>query len=184
MISWHTLHVKHQCEATVAEALSGRSVLFDGVQMAPGPASFETFWPHRVTRDNRKREYRRPWFPGYLFVRLDWSDPVQRLRILRLEELLAVLAVDGKPCIIPESEIESLRILAASKAQVSQHPFVAIGEDVRVVRGPLAGVQGKVMRFKGAALLVVQVEMLGKAVACELDPDVIEAVARRSLRAA
>jgi transcription antitermination factor NusG len=168
MICWHALHVKHQCEAIVAEFLEG----------------LDTFWPHRISHDNRKREIRRPWFPGYLFVRVDWDDPVQRIRILRVSQLLAILAVDGKPCVIPESEIESLRILASSKARVSQHPYLQIGESVRVVRGPLAGVEGKVMRLKSAALLVVQVEMLQRAVSVELDPDTIEAVARRPLQSA
>jgi len=71
--------------------------------------------------------------------------------------------------------------LANSATPVSQHPMVRIGEAVRVVRGPLTGVEGRVMRFKSTNLLVVQVELLQRAVACELDPDVIEPVARRSL---
>ena len=131
MLSWHALHVRHQSEAIAAEALEGLA----------------TFWPHRVTRDNRGREYRRAWFPGYLFVRVDWSDPVQRLRILRVSQLLAILAVDGKPSVIPDTEIESLRILASSKARVAQHPFLREGDSVRVVSGPLKGVEGKVERL-------------------------------------
>lgn len=161
MLSWHALHVRHQSEALVADALE----------------AMPTFWPHRLTRDNRGRDIRRPWFPGYLFVRLDWSDPVQRLRILRVSQLLAVLAISGRPCEVPESEIESLRILVSSRARVMQHPFLREGEAVRVIAGPLKGVEGKVQRLKSSRLLIVQVEMLQRAVSVEMDPDALEAAA-------
>lgn len=168
MLSWHVLRVKHQCEALVAEALEG----------------LETFWPHRVSRDNRNREYRRPWFEGYLFTRCDWDDPGQRIRILRVPQILSILGINGIPSIVPDNEIESLKILVSSRQPVCSHSFVHLGERVRVISGPLKGVEGLVMRFKGADLLIVQVEMLQRAVSVELEPDTIEAVARRSLHQA
>ena len=166
MRAWHALHVRHQSEGLVADAL----------------LPLATFWPHRVTKDNRGRKIRRPWFPGYLFVETDWSDPVERLRILRVSQLLAVLAINGRPCEVPDSEIESLKILVQSNARVMWYPFLREGEAVRVVSGPLRGVAGKVERLKSSRLLIVQVEMLQRAVSVELDPDVLEAAARPSLR--
>lgn len=169
MKAWLALHVKPQTEYLAAESLEG----------------LEPFWPHRVTHDNRNRQIRRPWFPGYVFIRADWSDLAEKIRILRCSQLVHVLGADGKVWEIPDQEIESLRILAANgRIPVSMHTYLRQGERVKVISGPLKGIEGLVERAKSATVLVVQVEMLQRAVSVELDPDSIEAVARRALHAA
>lgn len=164
MISWYALHVHSQTEALVSDALAGQ---------------IETFWPHRVAHDNRKRFFRRPWFPGYVFARFDFSE---RLPVLTVPWVVRILGpTPQEATAIPDGEIESLQILVKSKRPMMQHPMLELGETVRVTRGPLKGAEGKVVRFKNTQLLVVAIELLGRAVATELDPEVIEAVARRDL---
>jgi transcription antitermination factor NusG len=168
MLAWHALHVKPQSEALVSESLAGR---------------LECFWPHRISHDNRHREYRRPWFPGYVFVRFDWDNAEQRLSVQRVSWVLAILlSSPGEAASIRDDEIESLRILANSRAPIMSHPCLKIGETVRVTKGPLSGIEGKLERFNaGRNLLVLSVEMLGQAVATHVELDVVEPVARRDL---
>ena len=164
-LAWYALQVHPQSEYSVATALEQRC---------------ETFWPHRVGHDRWKRESRRPWFPGYVFARFDFEE---RIPILRLPWVVRILGpTPQEATAIPDQEIESLKILVKSNRPVSSHPMLKTGETVRVTRGPLKGVEGTVLRFKSGALLVVSIELLGRAVATELDPDVIEAVARRDLQ--
>jgi transcription antitermination factor NusG len=169
LVKWYCLHVRPQCERAVAEQLFGHC---------------QTFWPHRQTHDRWNRITRRPWFPGYVFVGMEDESPAWKWRILQVPQVLEILRSGGEPAVIPSSEIESLRILANSKASVMAHSMVKVGQTVRVVKGPLQGVEGKVMRFanRSATLLIVSIELLGRAVATELDPETIEPVARRDLQ--
>ena len=75
---------------------------------------------------------------------------------------------------IPSNEIEAIRRAVESGANVSPHPFLKCGERVRVKCGPLTGVEGILVRVKNQCRLVVSVEMLGKAVAVEVDAYLVE----------
>jgi transcription antitermination factor NusG len=163
MLSWYALHVRHDCEQLVTTALAGHC---------------ETFWPHRETRGNRI--IRRAWFPGYMFVRADWSRADHRARVLGVSHVLGILGANGKPIAIPDQEIDSLRILMTQRAGVMLHRCVRIGERVRVTTGKFTGVEGILLRFGGArdgALLVVQIELLGQAVSAHLPAEAIESLA-------
>lgn len=163
MLSWYALHVRHDCEQIVETALAGHC---------------ETFWPHRATKTNNRRTIRRPWFPGYMFVRADWTRAEQRARVLGVSHVLAILgAGDGTPIAIPDVEIESLRTLMTQSATIMQHPFVRVGDRLRVTRGPFTGVEGILLRAAGSAALVVQIQLLGQAVAVHLPAEALEALA-------
>ena len=166
MLSWYALHVRHQCELLVQTALQGYC---------------ETFWPHRSTKTSNKRTHRRAWFPGYMFVCADWTQSWNRNRILGTCHVLGILGAGSGPIPIPDVEIESLRTLMDKGAMVMQYPFAHLGDRVRVTRGPLTGVEGILVRFGGGGTgyhLVVQIELLGRAVAAQLHPETVEALAR------
>jgi transcription antitermination factor NusG len=160
MLSWYALHVRHDCEQLVTTALAGHC---------------ETFWPHRETR--RNRIIRRAWFPGYMFVRADWSRADHRARVLGVSHVLGILGANGKPIAIPDQEIDSLRILMTQRASVMLHPYVQVGQRVRVTRGAFVNVEGILLRFTAGELLVVQIELLGRAVATHLPAEAIESLA-------
>jgi transcription antitermination factor NusG len=58
--------------------------------------------------------------------------------------------------------------------RLEPHPFLKLGERVRVKCGPLTGLQGVLVRKKNLFRLVLCVEMLGKAAAVEVDTFLIE----------
>lgn len=163
MLAWYALHVRHQCKQLVETALAGHC---------------ETFWPHRVTRTangvrgGARKINRRPWFPGYMFVRADWEQREARNRVLG-RHVLGILGSGDGPIAIPDHEIDSLRTLMRERAGVIQTPAQA-GQRVRVTCGPLRGVEGIVARIANAEMLVVQVNLLGRGVAVSLPNEVIE----------
>src|SRR5205823_2697493 len=59
---------------------------------------------------------------------------------------------------------------------VEPHPFLKVGERVRVTRGTLEGLEGLLIRRKGACRLVLSVEMLAQSVAVEIDGADVEPV--------
>jgi hypothetical protein len=70
---------------------------------------------------------------------------------------------------IPDHEIEAIRRTVEGPFRVEPHPFLRCGERVRVVRGPLEGVEGALVRKKNMYRLVLSVEMLAQSVAVEID---------------
>ena len=54
--------------------------------------------------------------------------------------------------------------------------YIKTGQQCRVIAGPLLGLQGVVATTRGAARLVLQVDMLGQAASVEIDIDMIETV--------
>jgi transcriptional antiterminator NusG len=61
-----------------------------------------------------------------------------------------------------------------SGAAVQEHPYFIQGDRVRVVEGPLAGVEGVFVRDKkNRGRLVVSVNLLQTSVAIEVDDDLV-----------
>jgi len=55
-------------------------------------------------------------------------------------------------------------------------PYVRVGQKARIEWGSLAGLEGVLLREKDALRVIVSVELLHRAVAVEIDRDMIRAV--------
>ena len=82
------------------------------------------------------------------------------------------------PAPIPKEEIEAVQHALESRLLVEPYPFLAVGDWVRVKAGPLAGIEGILVRKKNAERLILSVEMLQKSVAVELDGYLVERIDR------
>ncbi len=59
-------------------------------------------------------------------------------------------------------------------APLSPHKYIKAGQPYRIIAGPLAGLEGIVVRTKNSIRLVLQIDMLGQATSVEVDTDMIE----------
>jgi len=75
--------------------------------------------------------------------------------------------------------IEAVRCALEGWLLVEPYPFLSVGDWVRVKAGSLAGIEGILVRKKGAERLILSVDMLQKSVAVELDGYLVERVDRR-----
>ena len=116
-----------------------------------------------------------PIFPGYLFIHAE-LDGENRLRVLRTEGVVRILGNNGTPVAVAESEIESIRTIVQSKAPVHPYRYLKRGRVVRVVTGPLEGVEGIFVSTKTRGRLVVSVELLRRSVSITMDPGDIEPI--------
>ncbi len=73
-------------------------------------------------------------------------------------------------------QIEALRRVIESALQVEAHPFLRRGDHVRVIAGPLQGVEGILVRMKSVSRLVVSIDLLGTSAAVEIDISSVQAV--------
>ena len=158
---WYAAYTSANHEKRVAEQLSVRSV--------------EHFVPlyESVRRwKDRKVRLHLPLFPGYVFVRLALSD---RLRVLQVPGVARLVGFNGLPSALPDSEIEALKAGLASGVRAEPHPYLTVGRRVRVKAGPLAGMEGILMRKRNGARFVISLDLIMRSVvvdvnALELEP--------------
>jgi len=117
-----------------------------------------------------------PLFPGYLFVQISLRD---RIKVLQVPGIAHIISFSGVPAEIPEIDIERLRSGIAG-LRPEPHPYIKVGHVVSVRSGPLAGMQGIVIRLKSETRIVITMDLLMRAISVEVDPANLEHVVRPS----
>ena len=75
-----------------------------------------------------------------------------------------------RPAVVPDEEIEAVRRVADSGLPALPYPYLREGSRVRILRGPLADLEGILTRRKDdKGLLVLSVDLLCRSVAVEVD---------------
>ena len=134
--------------------------------------NIEAFLP-LVERWSRRKDRRKkillPLFPGYLFVRA-LLDPYVHLEILKTKSVVRVLCRDGQPSPIPDEQINAIQVLMKNGIAVTPYPYLKEGMRVRVVNGPLTGVEGILIKTKpNKDRLVISVDLLQESVSVEME---------------
>jgi transcription antitermination factor NusG len=151
---WYAAYTCAQHEKRVAEQFSQRAV--------------EHFLPLyssvRRWKDRRVR-IEMPLFPGYVFVRLALRE---RLRVLQVPSVVRLVGFGGLPAALPDEQVEILRAGMDGQLRAEPHPFLTVGRRVRVVHGPLAGMEGIIVRKKKQLRFVVSLELIMRSMSVEI----------------
>ena len=115
---------------------------------------------------DRRKQVELPLFPSYVFVQI---APQSRLRVLELPGVVRFVSFNGVPVALPEQELEVLRNGLEQHIYAEPHPYLRVGRRVRVVRGPLAGSEGILVRKKHQFRLVISIDLIMRSVAVEVD---------------
>jgi transcription antitermination factor NusG len=127
----------------------------------------------RKWRDGSRVTLELPLFPSYIFARIKRSE---RVRVLNIPGALAVVGgTGGEPAPVPDSAIESLRI-GLLEHRVEPHPLLRVGQMARIRSGAFAGMEGIVIRTKGACRVVLTVEQIMQSIAVEVNASDLECV--------
>jgi transcription antitermination factor NusG len=121
-------------------------------------------------RGGEQRLIRVPMFPGYLFVR-DGMDKRSYIEILKARGVVRILE-DGWTRLtpVPDEVIDSLKQVVAAEVPVYAAEHLTQGDRVEVTEGPLMGLEGLFVQDKATkGRLVLNVELLGRSVAVEVD---------------
>ena len=107
---------------------------------------------------DRTKKIETPLFPGYCFARF---ESCELFDVLQVPGVCYAVGSGGQPESIPENEIEALRKLMMSAVSYSPHHSVAEGMLVQIARGPLVGIQGRLMRQDGGHYVIIGVNLIG-----------------------
>jgi transcription antitermination factor NusG len=99
------------------------------------------------------------------------------LEILKTDSVVRVLCYNGKPAPIPDEQIHAIQVLVKNGMAVSPYPYLKEGMRVRVVNGPLIGVEGILLKTKpNKHRLVLSVDLLQESVSVEIDELDVESI--------
>jgi len=169
-MQWYALTVKPQHEKAAAEQLR-----FKGL---------ETYLPlYRAQRrwSDRVKTIQLPLFTQYVFSQFDFED---RIRVLQTTSIVSIVSFGGVPCPVEAEELQRLKAIVGSGLPYSPWPLVRIGERVQICGGPLNGVEGILAREKSECRVVVNMELLQRAVAVEVDREMVRPCGGRSVQRA
>ena len=115
---------------------------------------------------DRKKEIEVPLFSGYCFVRFGQEG---KLPVQKVSGVVEIVGSGSRPEPIPDEEIQALKTLMSSVLPYDPHPYLHEGMAVEVVRGPLQGVHGMLLRKEKRHRLVLGIRLIQQAAAVEID---------------
>jgi len=162
--SWYAIQTRARHEKVVADRLQEQGLT--------------TFLPlltevHRWS--DRKKKVEMPLFSCYVFAKMIPTGE-QRQRVYRVNGVFRIVGVQGEGIAIPDEQIESVRALVQQHLPWFTHPFLKVGQRVRIRGGALDGVEGVLAAQAGERTLVVSVDAIQRSLAVRIEGYDVEPV--------
>jgi transcription antitermination factor NusG len=163
--NWFAVQTRARNEKVIAERLQEQGLT--------------TFLPLvteiRIWSD-RKKKIELPLFSCYVFVKLVFGNNEARMRVYRTNGVFGIVSMRGEAIPIPEEQIEALRTVVTKKVSWSAHPFLKIGQRVRIRSGSLNGVEGVLLSRDGDRTLIISVDAIQRSLAVRVEGYDVEAL--------
>jgi transcription antitermination factor NusG len=125
---------------------------------------------------DRKKKVELPLFSCYVFVKLVAGNNDERMRVFRTSGVFRIVSVRGEAIPIPEEQIEALRTVVTQQVPWVEHPFLKIGQRVRIRGGSLEGVEGVLLSRNGDRTLIISVDAIQRSLAVRVEGYDVEAL--------
>ncbi len=163
---WWLVHTKSRCEKALAADLDRHRIGY-----------FLPLARMRRRHGGRPVEVLLPLFPSYLFLCGGADERYAALMTHRAAQVIEV--VDQERL---KDELRQIHRVTASCQPVGLYPGLKRGQRCRVIAGPLAGLEGVVLRSRDWCRVYVGVEVLGQSAELEIDPALLETTEPASAR--
>ena len=163
--SWYAVQTRARNEKVISERLQEQGLT--------------TFLPlvTEIRRwSDRKKKVELPLFSCYVFVRLAAGDNDERMRVYRTNGVFRIVSMRGKLIPIPDEQIEALRAVVTQQVPWTEHPFLKIGQRVRIRGGSLEGVEGVLLSRNGDRTLIISVDAIQRSLAVRVEGYDVEAL--------
>jgi transcription antitermination factor NusG len=163
-IRWYAVVSRSRHEKLVSAALTNMGII--------------TFLP-LVTEmhhwSDRQKIVQVPLFPGYVFVQTP-NSPEAQLTVLKTSGVVQFVGNRHGAVPITDKEITDVRAVLDQKLGCSPHPFLELGQRVRIRGGCLDGVEGILVGRGSASKLVISIQLIQRSLAvsvCNFDVEPI-----------
>ena len=150
--TWLVCHTKPRCEKKFSALLTAERI----EHYLPLVASVR-----RYARQTKR--FAKPLFPGYVFARL---PPERKARIYQQDLLARALPVPDEPAFL--RQLADVEAMIASGYELTVLPLLTRGRRVRVVGGPLHGLEGFIDDPANPRGVVLSVDVLRQGLLVKL----------------
>lgn len=157
---WLVCHTKPRCEKKFAALLQAES--------------FEHYLPliQSVRRYGQQtKRFTKPLFPGYVFAHVDAE---KKARIYQQDLLARAITVVDVPKFL--RQLEDVRTIVASGLEMSVMPLLTKGRRVKIVGGPLHGLEGFVDNPAHPQGIVISVDVLRQGLLVKVPAENLQAL--------
>jgi transcription antitermination factor NusG len=153
---WYAVKVRSRREDTIADALRAKG--------------YEVLLPsYTVVKRYSDRIHKASCvlFTGYVFVCM---DPANMLNLVTTEGVNYVVKSASGCIALSDAEIRTIQALCLAEkvTDFEPHAYLSVGQRVRIEAGPLAGLEGVLLRVRDMDRIIVNVETLHSAVSIEI----------------
>ncbi len=157
---WRIAHVKSRREKALAAFLAGHNIPY-----------YLPLIKKRQPQQSRKRFSLLPVFTGYLFF---MADNTQRYNALTSGQIANIIDVKNQEHLL--HELRQVHEALQGELPIYPYDYVHTGQLVRIVKGPMKGIQGIVESKKNNYRLILRVTGIMRAVAMDIESDWIEPI--------
>lgn len=151
---WWVFYTRPRCEKAIARYLRARGTAY--------------FLPVYKKYVRVRRQTLSSWhvlFPNYIFVH---GNDAARLNTLKTNQIVQEVPVPDQDQLT--EDLNAVFRIIHSGLNVTSEATLTTGTPVEVTAGPLMGLQGKVVSWASPVRLIVEIRLLQRAVAVELEP--------------
>ncbi|MCU0458690.1 MAG: UpxY family transcription antiterminator [Bacteroidales bacterium] len=158
--AWYAVYTNSRAEKRVSDRINELDI--------------ETFLPLQKTLrqwSDRKKVIEKPLISSYVFVKI---IPREYFEVRKIDGVVKFIMIQGKPVPIPEAQINNLRILCGSDAEVEVSADVyEKGDMVEVMVGSLTGLRGELIRVGRKHKVVIRIIQPGMNLTVDIKTNAI-----------
>jgi transcription antitermination factor NusG len=163
--NWYAVQTRARSEKVICERLAEQGLT--------------TFLPlvTEIRRwSDRKKKVELPLFSCYVFVKLVISNNQARMSVYRTNGVFGIVSMRGEAIPIPDEQIDGLRTVVTQQVPWSEHPFLKVGQRVRIRGGSMDGVEGVLLSANGDRTLIISVDAIQRSLAVRVEGYDVEPV--------
>lgn len=115
---------------------------------------------------DRKKKVTEPLFKSYIFIN---STELERNYALTRDAIIKTIYFDGKPAVIPEQEMDSIKKMLESPEKIQVFNGIVKGVIVKIDSGPFEGIEGIVHSVSDDEnTLSVSIQLLNRTISVSI----------------
>ena len=160
MKNWIAVYTKSRHEQIVVNELNKKNI-----------ESYCPMFKERRQWSDRKKWVHFPLFRSYVFANIEINENIYVLQTIGVNK---IVKFQEKISIIPDQVIDNIKNIIEGGYNVEQTDYFIKGDEVRVVSGPLKGLDGVVLDLRGANKIIIKIESIQQAFSVEISSSLIK----------
>ncbi|MEC8839371.1 MAG: UpxY family transcription antiterminator [Candidatus Neomarinimicrobiota bacterium] len=160
MKNWIAVYTKSRHEQTVVNELNKKNI-----------ESYCPMFKERRQWSDRKKWVYFPLFRSYVFANIEIKENIYVLQTIGVNK---IVKFQEKISIIPDQVIDNIKNIIEGEYNVEKADYFIKGDEVRVVSGPLKGLDGVVLDSRGTNKVIIKIEAIQQAFSVEISSGLLK----------